>query len=70
MGYHRSSIFVMGPNLLGTVGSKRCKGMHPVIRDRQAKIVDHCKRERGGTKTVGAPEYKLTVTNYPDPNAT
>jgi hypothetical protein len=44
--------------------------MHPVIRDRQAKIVDHCKRERGGTKTVGATEYKLTVTNYPDPNAT
>jgi hypothetical protein len=58
----------MGPNCLGTVGSKGCRGQYPVIRDRVAKISHSCKSERGGTKTVGAPEYKLVVKNQPDPN--
>ena len=42
--------------------------MYQVIRDRIAKLSSRCKSERGGTKTVGAPQYVMTVTNYPDPN--
>jgi hypothetical protein len=54
----------MGPNCLGTVGSKR-GGAYPVIRDRH--LVSKGARERGGTKTVGVPEYVLTVENIPEP---
>lgn len=54
----------MGPNCLGTVGAKR-GGLHPVIRDRH--ITTKGKRERGGTKTVGIPEYVLTIKNVPEP---
>ena len=58
----------MGPNCLGTVGSRGCHGVHPVIKDRVAKISGHCKSARGGTKTIGAPKYKMVVKNFPDPN--
>ena len=55
----------MGPNLLGTVGSQGCRGTHPVIREQEA---NSCKSARGGTKTIGAPGYQMTVTDYTDPN--
>ena len=54
----------MGPSCLGTVGGKGCHGQHPVIKDRA--LSHTCERTRGGTKTIGVPEYKLTVTNPVD----
>lgn len=37
----------------------------PVLRDtKNTKLFSHdCKTMRGGTPTIGAPEYKLQVTN-------
>lgn len=58
----------MGPHCLGTVGSKRNHRLHPVHHDRVDKITSEAKSERGGTSTIGVPEYKMTVTNFPDPN--
>lgn len=58
----------MGPNLLGTVGSRGCGGNTPVLRDEDHVITHTCKTPVGGAKTVGVPEYHLTVTNLPDPN--
>lgn len=52
----------MGSNCLGTIGN-RCNGQHPVIRDRERIISTRCERPRGGTKTVGIPQYKMVVTN-------
>jgi len=52
----------MSTNCLGTVGSERCAGKHPIVQ-----IEDlGCERPQGGDKTVGIPEYKLSVTNPPE----
>lgn len=56
----------MGPNCLGTVGSEGCHGTSPVIRDTEHLVSHGCKSPQGGTRTVGVPEYELTVTNLPD----
>jgi hypothetical protein len=40
----------------------------PVLRDTEKVYTGRCKRPRGGDKTVGVPQYKLVVTNPPDPN--
>jgi len=53
----------MGASCLGASNNK-CNGKHPLVRLR----ADSCKRARGGTKTVGIPEYALSVVNEPDPN--
>lgn len=58
----------MGSNCLGAF-EKGCRGQHPVIRDRHRDLDHECRREQGGTKTVGVPEYKMVVVNEPDPNS-
>lgn len=35
----------------------------PVLRDEDHVISHECKAEKGGTKTVGAPDYVLVVQN-------
>ncbi len=40
-----------------------CKGTFPKIRNEDHLIVHSCKRPKGGTKTVGAPQYVLSVQN-------
>jgi hypothetical protein len=55
----------MGPNSLGTVGSKGCKGQMPRIRG--TDLVGGCARPACGTKTVGIPEYNLAVANPIEP---
>lgn len=55
----------MGPNSLGTVGSKGCKGQMPVIRE--PALTGSCVRPACGTKTIGIPAYKMEVTNPVEP---
>ena len=40
-----------------------CKGTVPKIVDSHHLISHKCRAEQGGTKTVGAPQYKLVVRN-------
>jgi len=57
----------MGPNIAGSNSSADCRGGHPVLRAGQdSDSVGDCRNPVGGTKTIGAPEYVLTVTNPPD----
>lgn len=55
-----------GPAILGTVGSRGCRGQSPVIRDEEHVMSHQCHSPQGGTRTVGAPEYVLSVENVPD----
>lgn len=58
----------MGASCLGAVGPKGCKGQHPVIHVGEENGMEgECKSARGGTKTVGVPEYVMTVTNPEEP---
>jgi hypothetical protein len=41
----------------------------PLIQDPDEELVHKCEAPQGGTKTVGIPQYVLTVENQPDPNA-
>jgi hypothetical protein len=50
----------MGPSCLGTIG-KGCEAQHPIVRERA--LTSRCERTRGGTKTVGIPQYVMTVVN-------
>lgn len=33
------------------------------------ELVHDCRREQGGTKTIGIPQFEVVVNNLPDPNA-
>lgn len=44
-------------------------GTVPVIHDADHALVHDCRRERGGTKTIGIPQFVPVVENLPDPNA-
>ncbi len=48
-------------------GGKRSSNT-PVIHDPEHALVHDCRTERGGTTTIGVPQFSVVIDNLPDPN--